>query len=181
MNEQSATPKFGAVRRGKYRHGAPASGVPSITNAAVAHSDEMHQRMVKYATAMGIRMVCLVSIFVFDGWFKLIPVIGAVILPWVAVVIANGGSDIAHQETVDLLDEAPMYAVAPGADAAAQEAANEVLAGEIVPDDDAAAEYVSTEPVGTHDAATAQGRTEDSVPSDTATGPTPNFAQEPKP
>lgn len=147
MKEQSATPKFGAGRRSKYRHGAPAGDVPAITNAAVAHSDEMHQRMVKYATAMGIRMVCLVSIFIFDGWFKLIPIIGAVILPWVAVVIANGGSDIVHQDTVDLLDAAPMYAVDAGAEASADEAAHEVLAGEIVPDDEAAAEYVNTEPL----------------------------------
>lgn len=191
MKQQSATPKIGAVRRSRYRHGKSASEVPAITNAAVAHSDEMHQRMVKYATAMGIRMVCLVSIFIFDGWFKLIPIIGAVILPWVAVVIANGGSDIVHRDTVELLDEAPMYAVAPGADPAAEEAAHEVLAGEIVPDDGAPAEYVSTEPVGTesvgtHEAGTAQAGTNDAgtdgaVPRDTATGATPNFAQEPKP
>ena len=74
--------------------------------------------MVKYAITMGIRMVCLASIFLFDGWYKLIPVIGAVLLPWVAVVIANGGADIVHRETVDLLDEAPMYAVAPADPAA---------------------------------------------------------------
>ncbi|MHA7269033.1 DUF3099 domain-containing protein [Arthrobacter sp. HLT1-20] len=147
MKEQSATPMFGAGRRSKFRHGAPAADVPAITNAAVAHSDEMRKRMVKYATAMGIRMVCLASIFVFDGWFKIIPVIGAVILPWVAVVIANGGSDIAHQDTVDLLDDAPMYAVDAGADAAEDAAAHEVLAGEIVPDVDAPAEYVKTEPL----------------------------------
>lgn len=138
---------FGAGRRSRFRRGAPAADVPAITNAAVAHSDEMRKRMVKYATAMGIRMVCLAAIFAFDGWFKLIPVIGAVILPWVAVVIANGGSDIVHQETVDLLDDAPMYAVEANPQNPEDDAAHEVLAGEIIPDVDAPAEYVTTEPL----------------------------------
>ncbi|MGO2539881.1 MAG: DUF3099 domain-containing protein [Specibacter sp.] len=138
MKDQSATPKSGAGRRSKYRHGAPAGNVQAITNAAVSHSEEMHSRMVKYAVTMGIRMVCLAAIFVFDGWFKLIPVIGAVVLPWVAVVIANGGADIVHQETVELLDEAPMYAVAGGEPAPGDAAeADDVLPGEIVPDETA--------------------------------------------
>ncbi len=68
----------------KNRPGVPVPGRPdaesgdtevhSITDAAAAHSDEMRQRMIKYAIAMGIRMVCLILIFVVDGWFKLIPV-----------------------------------------------------------------------------------------------------------
>lgn len=136
MKEQSATPKSGAGRRSKYRHGAPVGNVQAITNAAVSHSEEMRSRMVKYSVAMGIRMVCLAAIFVFDGWFKLIPVIGAVVLPWVAVVIANGGADIVHRETVELLDEAPMYAVA-GSESGTGDAAeaDDMLPGEIVPDE----------------------------------------------
>jgi hypothetical protein len=67
----------------------------------------MHQRMVKYAIAMGIRMVCLILIFVVDGWFKLLPIAGAVFLPWVAVVIANG-SDKAEIHSDSLLDYAPL-------------------------------------------------------------------------
>lgn len=63
--------------------------VHSITSAAPGHSVDMHQRMVRYAVAMGIRMVCIIAIFFLDGWFKLIAVAGAVFLPWVAVVIAN--------------------------------------------------------------------------------------------
>jgi hypothetical protein len=80
--------------------------VHSITDAATAHSDEMRQRMIKYAIAMGIRMICLILIFVVDGWFKLIPVLGAVYMPWVAVVIANG-SDKAEIHSDSLLDYAP--------------------------------------------------------------------------
>lgn len=138
MKDQSATPKSGDGRRGKYRHGAPAPEVTSITNAAVPHSDEMRQRMIKYSITMGIRMVCLALIFVFDGWFKVIPVAGAVILPWVAVMIANGGADINHQETVELLDEAPMYAVTDGGTGTDDDdaPAADILTGEVVPDGD---------------------------------------------
>lgn len=138
MNEQSATPTSGAGRSGKTRGGEPEFEVHTITNAAEAHSEEMRQRMRKYALTMGIRMVCLVLIFVVDGWFKIIPVVGAVVLPWVAVMIANGGADVVHQETVELLDEAPLYAVDAGdgllddADAARAD----ILTGEIVPDED---------------------------------------------
>ena len=142
MKEQSATPNSGADRRHKYRHTAPSPDVHAITNAAVAHSDEMRQRMIKYAITMGIRMVCLVLIFAFDGWYRLVPVVGAVVLPWVAVMIANGGADISHQETVELLDDAPLYAVGAGnpdgVDAEASKA--DLLTGEIIPDEEASPE-----------------------------------------
>ncbi|MFQ4148867.1 DUF3099 domain-containing protein [Arthrobacter sp. LAPM80] len=136
MNEQSATPKIGAARRSRYGHAAPAAEVLAITNAAAPHSEEMRGRMIKYALAMGIRMVCLVLIFVLDGWFKLIPVVGAVVLPWVAVMIANGGADLAHQDTVELLDDAPLYAVTGDGPKTfdAEPTSADILAGEIVPD-----------------------------------------------
>jgi hypothetical protein len=96
--------------------------VHSITDAATAHSEEMRQRMIKYAVAMGIRMVCLILIFVVDGWFKVLPVIGAVFLPWIAVIIANG-SDKAEIHSDSLLDYVPMAELdAPGAGGARQAA-----------------------------------------------------------
>ena len=82
------------------------SEVHSITDAAAPHSEEMRQRMIKYAVAMGIRMVCLILIFVVDGWFKLAPALGAVFLPWVAVIIANGG-DKAEIHSDALMDYVP--------------------------------------------------------------------------
>ena len=77
--------------------------VHSITDAAAAHSEDMRERMIKYSIAMGIRMVCIVLIFVVDGWFKILAVAGAVFLPWIAVVIANG-SDKAEVHSDSLLD-----------------------------------------------------------------------------
>lgn len=138
MKEQSATPTSGASRRSKYLTGTPEPAVQAITNAAIPHSDDMRHRMRQYALTMGIRMVCLALIFVVDGWFKVIPVVGAVVLPWVAVMIANGGADTIHQETVELLDEAPLYAVTSGQHPAddAVSPDDEILTGEIVPNED---------------------------------------------
>ncbi|MEW1948128.1 DUF3099 domain-containing protein [Pseudarthrobacter sp902506025] len=110
--------------------------VHSITDAAAAHSEDMRQRMIKYALAMGIRMVCLILIFVVDGWFKIIAVAGAVFLPWFAVVIANG-SDKAETPSDLLLDSAPLAELeSPAPPVADEEPGSAVLQGELVKDED---------------------------------------------
>lgn len=112
------------------------SEVHSITDAAAAHSEDMRQRMIKYALAMGIRMVCLILIFVVDGWFKIIAVAGAVFLPWIAVVIANG-SDKAETPSDLLLDSAPLAELeSPAAQVEDDEPGSAVLQGELVKDED---------------------------------------------
>lgn len=112
------------------------SGVHSITDAATAHSEDMHQRMVKYALAMGIRMVCLILIFVVDGWFKILMVAGAVFLPWIAVVIANG-SDKAEIHSDSLLDSAPLAELESPAETPDRDGSTSaVIQGEVINDDD---------------------------------------------
>jgi Protein of unknown function (DUF3099) len=112
------------------------SEVHSITDAAGAHSEDMRQRMIKYAVAMGIRMVCLIMIFVVDGWFKVIAVAGAVFLPWIAVVIANG-SDKAEGHSDLLLDSAPLAEIeSPVLPDPEGEPGSAVLQGELVKDED---------------------------------------------
>ncbi|HEX4056984.1 MAG TPA: DUF3099 domain-containing protein [Galbitalea sp.] len=53
---------------------------------------ERHSRMLKYTVAMSIRLVCFIAaIFVYQ-WsplWALIPLLGAVTLPYIAVVLAN--------------------------------------------------------------------------------------------
>lgn len=112
------------------------TGVHSITDAAGAHSEDMRQRMIKYALAMGIRMVCLIMIFVVDGWFKIIAVAGAVFLPWIAVVIANG-SDKAEGHSDLLLDSAPLAELeSPAPPVRDEEPGSAVLQGELVKEED---------------------------------------------
>lgn len=45
--------------------------------------------MIKYLIAMAIRVVCIILCIVVPGWWVLIPVLGAVFLPYFAVLIAN--------------------------------------------------------------------------------------------
>lgn len=66
----------------------------SITSLPPSPSDDRHSRMVKYAVAMGVRLVCLILCFVVPlGWWTVFPVIGAVVLPYFAVVLANVGHE----------------------------------------------------------------------------------------
>ncbi|MBT2531275.1 DUF3099 domain-containing protein [Arthrobacter sp. ISL-48] len=112
------------------------SGVHSITDAAAAHSEDMRKRMIKYALAMGIRLVCLILIFVVDGWFKIVMVAGAVFLPWIAVIIANGG-DKAESHSDSLLESAPL-AELEGPEWTTEEdgGTSTVVQGELIDDDD---------------------------------------------
>lgn len=45
--------------------------------------------MKQYSIAMGIRMVCIIGLFFVHGWWLLVLVIGAIVLPYIAVVLAN--------------------------------------------------------------------------------------------
>lgn len=48
--------------------------------------------MLKYSLAMGIRVLCIIAALFVRGWWLIIPALGAVLLPYFAVVIANVGS-----------------------------------------------------------------------------------------
>ncbi|MBG0739620.1 DUF3099 domain-containing protein [Paeniglutamicibacter antarcticus] len=130
----------GAPGPTKDRTHTGSADVHNITDAPIAHSDDMHRRMVKYSLAMGIRLVCLFLIFVLPGWFKIIAIVGAVALPWFAVIIANGGSDTVNEHAVSLLDQAPLGELeAPGPRTAegtdAGDGESPTLQGEVIPSD----------------------------------------------
>jgi hypothetical protein len=63
----------------------------SITALPESPDSERHRRMVRYGIAMGIRVACVIACFFVQGWWLLVPIIGAVVLPYVAVVLANVG------------------------------------------------------------------------------------------
>ena len=48
--------------------------------------------MKAYSTAMSMRMACLILVFFVPGYWKIVFGIGAVVLPYVAVVLANVGA-----------------------------------------------------------------------------------------
>ncbi len=61
----------------------------TVTSLPTAPEVERKSRMVKYSIAMGIRLLCIGACFFTPGWWLLLPAAGAVLLPYVAVVVAN--------------------------------------------------------------------------------------------
>ncbi|MES1212893.1 MAG: DUF3099 domain-containing protein [Leifsonia sp.] len=61
----------------------------TITGLPPSPDVERHSRMIKYAIAQRIRVLCIVAVFFVPGWWVLIPAAGAVFLPYFAVVAAN--------------------------------------------------------------------------------------------
>ena len=45
--------------------------------------------MINYSVAMSIRMVFVILCFFVQGWWLLFTAVGAILLPYVAVVLAN--------------------------------------------------------------------------------------------
>jgi hypothetical protein len=50
--------------------------------------------MRQYSTAMSLRMACLILVFFVPWELKIVFGIGAVVLPYIAVVLGNAGSRI---------------------------------------------------------------------------------------
>ena len=61
----------------------------AITELPPSPEDERRTRMIRYTIAMSIRFVCVVLVVIVPDWWRLAPAIGAVVLPYIAVVIAN--------------------------------------------------------------------------------------------
>ncbi|WP_312179822.1 DUF3099 domain-containing protein [Arthrobacter sp.] len=110
--------------------------IPRITDARTAHTDEMHARMVKYTVSMSIRLVCLFLLFFVHGWLMWVVIAGAVVLPWFAVVIANGGSDTRNMTGSDSAYTGPPPPQLEARPAQGNETPETtVLHGEIIDDD----------------------------------------------
>ncbi|HET6562478.1 MAG TPA: DUF3099 domain-containing protein [Marmoricola sp.] len=63
-----------------------------ITTASRPRSEDIRGRERRYIISMGIRTVCFVLAVVFMGhWVMWLFLVGAVFLPYVAVVMANAG------------------------------------------------------------------------------------------
>jgi hypothetical protein len=64
-----------------------------ITTASASRDEDIAARQKRYLLAMGFRTVCFVAaIFVTTGWLRVLLIIAALVLPYVAVVMANAGS-----------------------------------------------------------------------------------------
>jgi hypothetical protein len=75
-----------------YRGGvARTSESISITGAQVSRVEDNRARERRYLMSMAIRTVCFIGAILASGWLRWALVAGAVLLPYVAVVMANAG------------------------------------------------------------------------------------------
>lgn len=73
-------------------HRRPSHDVQSATSLRSSPLADRRSRMRKYTIAMSIRTVCLILLVVVPDWWRYVFGVGAVVLPYIAVVLANVGS-----------------------------------------------------------------------------------------
>jgi hypothetical protein len=61
----------------------------SITTLPPSPEAERRSRMIKYTVMMSIRVVCIICLPFAQGWWLAFFAVGAIVLPYIAVVIAN--------------------------------------------------------------------------------------------
>jgi hypothetical protein len=68
-----------------------------VTQARRPMSEDIRYRQNRYLLMMGIRLVCFITALLMFvnhlGWLAAIPAVGAIIIPYFAVVFANGGRE----------------------------------------------------------------------------------------
>jgi Protein of unknown function (DUF3099) len=68
-----------------------------VTEAARPRSEDIAYRERRYLIMMGFRVICFIlTITLFAagaGWLAAIPAVGALVIPYFAVVFANGGRE----------------------------------------------------------------------------------------
>ena len=67
--------------------------VHRVTSAQEALSSEQSRRTRRYLISMSIRTACFVAIVFTRGWLQWAFALGAVVLPYVAVIAANAGRE----------------------------------------------------------------------------------------
>ncbi|MDO4919702.1 DUF3099 domain-containing protein [Kocuria sp.] len=65
-----------------------------MTSAADPHTADISHRMKVYSAQMAVRIVCIIGAILIDNiWVRVLLVLGAALLPWFAVMLANKGAD----------------------------------------------------------------------------------------
>lgn len=67
--------------------------VHRITTARTSLSEDQSGRTRRYLISMAIRTVCFIGAIIADGWLRWALVVGALVLPYVAVIVANAGRE----------------------------------------------------------------------------------------
>lgn len=67
--------------------------VYSISSVGRSTSDDQAARNRRYMLSMSIRVICFAAAVWVDGWLRWVLLAGSLVLPWVAVVVANAGRE----------------------------------------------------------------------------------------
>jgi len=79
--------------------------VQSVTSAPQSAADEQAQRMRRYLATMSFRVVCTLLAIVASGWVRWTLVGAAVVLPYIAVVMANAVRPRADYDVAPVAEE----------------------------------------------------------------------------
>jgi Flp pilus assembly protein TadB len=90
----------GVRRPGWLRRGSGREPVYQITGARRGVREDVDARSRRYLISMGVRTLCFVLAVVTHGWLRWTFVVLALILPYMAVVLANTG----RERSVDIPD-----------------------------------------------------------------------------
>ena len=99
--EESEQPREAASRTSSARP------VQSVTSAPVSAADDQAHRIRRYLLTMGIRIVCGALALFTEGWVRWTFVALAVVLPYIAVVMANAVGPRSGQEMAPVDHEPP--------------------------------------------------------------------------
>jgi hypothetical protein len=94
--------------------------VPQITDARPSRAEELRHRERRYILMMCLRAVCIVGATILIrehvplAWlWGSILVLGSLILPWTAVILANGGAPKnSHRYAHPVIEDVPQRALA---------------------------------------------------------------------
>jgi Flp pilus assembly protein TadB len=63
-----------------------------VTTAPMSPEDERRGRERRYLITMGVRVVAFIVALIFTtGWIRVVAIALALVLPWIAVIVANAG------------------------------------------------------------------------------------------
>jgi hypothetical protein len=86
----------------------------TITEAQRGLSVEQVGRQRRYLVSMGIRTACVLGAILVPGWPRWVLLAGAVVLPYLAVVIANAGRENDEPGDVGVAEQGRAALPAPG-------------------------------------------------------------------
>lgn len=114
------------------RHGPePRPEVYDISGASTSLTADQSARMRRYMIQMGIRTVCFVLGVFTEGWLRWTFFVAAMVLPYIAVVLANNTRQVRSSTTPSPVN-APALPAQPSETRTAAETDEDVVSGTVI-------------------------------------------------